>query len=68
MTLSAVLVIVAALLVQTSHGGPGGGQDLKSLGEKIFQKVGKIKIISVIRSSPPHKKDLLKLKPSPPKL
>ena len=54
MTLSAVLVIVAALLVQTSHGGPGGGQDLKSLGEKIFQKVGKIKIISVIRSSPPH--------------
>ena len=64
MTLSAVLVIVA-LLVQTSH---GGGQDLKSLGEKIFQKVGKIKIISVIRSSPPHKKDLLKLKPSPPKL
>ena len=54
MTLSAVLVIVVALLVQTSHGGPGGGQDLKSLGEKIFQKVGKIKIIAVIRSSPPH--------------
>ena len=53
MTLSAVLVTVA-LLVQTSHGGPGGGQDLKSLGEKIFQKVGKIKITSVIRSSPPH--------------
>lgn len=50
MTLSAVLVIVAALLVQTSHGGPGGGQDLKSLGEKIFQKVASAFEKSVIRA------------------